>query len=48
MNTTTQYVYYIKHKQAAVNKWKSKQMKENPTGDPNNHLCRSSCAVKGF
>ena len=28
MNTNTQYVCYIRHKQASVNKWIRKQMKK--------------------
>ena len=28
MNTNTQYVYYVRHKQASVNKWISKQLKK--------------------
>ena len=28
MDTHAQYVYYIRHKQASVNKWISKQMKK--------------------
>ena len=38
MNTNTQYVCCIRHKQAPVNKWKSKQMKKNPTGNLKNYL----------
>ena len=32
MNTNTQYMCYIRHKQAVVNKWISKWVKNNPTG----------------
>ena len=28
MNTNTQYVCYVRHKQASVNKWIRKQMKK--------------------
>ena len=28
MNTNTQYVYYMRHKEASANKWISKQMKK--------------------
>ena len=31
MNTNTQYVCFIRQKQASVNKWISKQMKKIPT-----------------
>ena len=38
MNTNTQYVCYIRHKQASVSKRISKQIKKNPTGNLKNHL----------
>ena len=45
MNTNTNYVCYIIHKQASVNKFISKQVKKSPTENLKNHLWRSSCAV---
>ena len=48
MNTNTKYVYYIRHKQAYVNRWMGKQVKKNPTGNLKNHLkITSSYAIKG-
>ena len=38
MNTNTKYVWYIRHKQASVNKWISKPMKKNHTGNLKSHL----------
>ena len=48
MNANTRYVCYIRHKQAAVNKWISKLVKKNPTGNLKNHFRRNLCAVKDF
>ena len=41
MNTNTQYVCYIRHKQASVNKCIGKKMKKNPTRNLKNQLRKS-------
>ena len=41
-------MFFIRHKQASVNKRISKQMKKNPTRDLKNHLWGSSGALKDF
>ena len=38
MNTNIRWVCYVRHKQPSANKWASKQVKKNPTGNLKNHL----------
>ena len=38
MDTNTQYVCYIRHNQASVNRWIGKLVKKNPPGNLKNHL----------
>ena len=48
MNMNTQYVWYMRHEQASVNRWIGKwvKKKKNPLENLKNHLWGSSCSGK--